>query len=301
MLLDVLEKGAFLLANNMYGNRFSDRAPSIGKEAALMVVLMIWMDEPIINLQAVDLTVSLHIWLWKSSFNFCVLCFLRQISRCTSWTQRWTCRTCPSLRIMPATAPSSFQLPLSNSTVATVSTPPRPHPTPSWPDPVLTRPRPHPTPSSPQPVLTPPILTPPCLLTPSSPRPHLTPSSPQPVLTPSPSSSRPHPIPVFSPRPHPNLSSPGPVLTPPRPHPVLTPTCPHPTLSPYPTPSSPDPVLTPRPDYTRTILSCAAHFYVSISCQLKTICMQLTKLLVHNNRLIRLRKLLRQFLFLMVS
>ena len=31
MLLDVLEKGAFLLANNMYGNRFSDRAPNIGK------------------------------------------------------------------------------------------------------------------------------------------------------------------------------------------------------------------------------------------------------------------------------
>uniref|UniRef100_A0A3B5M361 Uncharacterized protein n=1 Tax=Xiphophorus couchianus TaxID=32473 RepID=A0A3B5M361_9TELE len=29
MLLDVLEKGAFLLANNMYGNRFSDRAPNL--------------------------------------------------------------------------------------------------------------------------------------------------------------------------------------------------------------------------------------------------------------------------------
>uniref|UniRef100_A0A1A8UZ09 Latrophilin 1 n=1 Tax=Nothobranchius furzeri TaxID=105023 RepID=A0A1A8UZ09_NOTFU len=32
MLLDVLEKGAFLLANNMYGNRFSDRAPSVDLE-----------------------------------------------------------------------------------------------------------------------------------------------------------------------------------------------------------------------------------------------------------------------------
>ncbi|XP_028310687.1 adhesion G protein-coupled receptor L1 isoform X4 [Gouania willdenowi] len=32
MLLDVLEKGAFLLANNMYGNRFTDRAPSIDLE-----------------------------------------------------------------------------------------------------------------------------------------------------------------------------------------------------------------------------------------------------------------------------
>uniref|UniRef100_A0A3P8W0J3 Adhesion G protein-coupled receptor L1 n=1 Tax=Cynoglossus semilaevis TaxID=244447 RepID=A0A3P8W0J3_CYNSE len=29
MLLDVLEKGAFLLANNMYGNRFTDRAPNL--------------------------------------------------------------------------------------------------------------------------------------------------------------------------------------------------------------------------------------------------------------------------------
>lgn len=41
MLLDVLEKGAFLLANNMYGNRFSDRAPSVGKEAVLNSVLII--------------------------------------------------------------------------------------------------------------------------------------------------------------------------------------------------------------------------------------------------------------------
>lgn len=32
MLLDILEKGAFLLANNMYANSFSDRAASIGKK-----------------------------------------------------------------------------------------------------------------------------------------------------------------------------------------------------------------------------------------------------------------------------
>lgn len=31
MLLDVLEEGAFLLANNMYGNRFSDSTPNIGE------------------------------------------------------------------------------------------------------------------------------------------------------------------------------------------------------------------------------------------------------------------------------
>lgn len=36
MLLDVLEKGAFLLANNMYGNRFTDRAPSIGEQTVSM-------------------------------------------------------------------------------------------------------------------------------------------------------------------------------------------------------------------------------------------------------------------------
>lgn len=33
MLLDVLEEGAFLLANNMYGTRFSDSAANIGKNS----------------------------------------------------------------------------------------------------------------------------------------------------------------------------------------------------------------------------------------------------------------------------
>lgn len=31
MLLDVMEKGAFLLANNMYNNHFSDHAANIGE------------------------------------------------------------------------------------------------------------------------------------------------------------------------------------------------------------------------------------------------------------------------------
>lgn len=35
MLLDVLEEGAFLLANNMYGNRFSDSAANIGKNTRI--------------------------------------------------------------------------------------------------------------------------------------------------------------------------------------------------------------------------------------------------------------------------
>ncbi len=34
MLLDVMEKGAFLLANNLYGGHFSDRAPNIGTARA---------------------------------------------------------------------------------------------------------------------------------------------------------------------------------------------------------------------------------------------------------------------------
>ncbi|XP_077590255.1 adhesion G protein-coupled receptor L1-like isoform X3 [Stigmatopora nigra] len=36
MLLDILEKGAFLLANNMYGSRFSDRAPNIDLEVHVL-------------------------------------------------------------------------------------------------------------------------------------------------------------------------------------------------------------------------------------------------------------------------
>lgn len=33
MLLDVMEKGSFLLANNLYEGRFSERAPNVGKTA----------------------------------------------------------------------------------------------------------------------------------------------------------------------------------------------------------------------------------------------------------------------------
>lgn len=45
-----------------------------------------------------------------------------QVFRCVLSTQRWTSRTCISPpRIMPVTAPSSFQPPPSNSTVAMVS------------------------------------------------------------------------------------------------------------------------------------------------------------------------------------
>uniref|UniRef100_H3CEQ7 Uncharacterized protein n=2 Tax=Tetraodon nigroviridis TaxID=99883 RepID=H3CEQ7_TETNG len=36
MLLDVLEEGAFLLANNMYGNRFSDGAANIDLEVHVL-------------------------------------------------------------------------------------------------------------------------------------------------------------------------------------------------------------------------------------------------------------------------
>lgn len=119
---------------------------------------------------------------------FCVLCFHRQISRYMFWTRRWTCRTCPFRRTTQATAPSSSQPPLSNSTVATVSNP--------------------------------------------------------------------YPLPVLTPKAEK----------------LYCPVQPHSLMFPF-----------------------------AFSCKLKTICMQLTKLLVHNNRLIRLTKALRQFLFLMVS
>lgn len=63
----------------------------------------------------------------------------------------------------------------------------------------------------------------------------------------------------------------------------------------------PNPTLTPRPEELHCPLQPTFMFPFAFSCKLKTICMQLTKLLVHNNRLIRLTKVLRQFLFLMVS
>lgn len=35
MLLDVMEKGSFLLANNLYEGRFSERAPNIGESTEM--------------------------------------------------------------------------------------------------------------------------------------------------------------------------------------------------------------------------------------------------------------------------
>lgn len=40
LLLDAVEKGAFLLANNLYEGRFSDRAPNVGRwSLSLLAVL----------------------------------------------------------------------------------------------------------------------------------------------------------------------------------------------------------------------------------------------------------------------
>lgn len=70
MLLDVLEEGAFLLANNMYGNRFSVSAANIGKNTVefgshRFIYLFI---------QAEDLTFC---WLLSDSvfFFFCLVGF----------------------------------------------------------------------------------------------------------------------------------------------------------------------------------------------------------------------------------
>uniref|UniRef100_A0A672ZMC0 Adhesion G protein-coupled receptor L1a n=1 Tax=Sphaeramia orbicularis TaxID=375764 RepID=A0A672ZMC0_9TELE len=55
MLLDVLEKGAFLLANNMFANYFSDRAPSIGKCAASLVLTLTGLNRFFMHLRVVFL------------------------------------------------------------------------------------------------------------------------------------------------------------------------------------------------------------------------------------------------------
>uniref|UniRef100_A0A8C2WUY2 Adhesion G protein-coupled receptor L1 n=1 Tax=Cyclopterus lumpus TaxID=8103 RepID=A0A8C2WUY2_CYCLU len=59
MLLDVLEKGAFLLANNMYGNRFSDRAPSIDLEVHVLNTEMDLQDLSFPQNYASDSTIQL--------------------------------------------------------------------------------------------------------------------------------------------------------------------------------------------------------------------------------------------------
>uniref|UniRef100_A0A8C4F7R8 Adhesion G protein-coupled receptor L1a n=1 Tax=Dicentrarchus labrax TaxID=13489 RepID=A0A8C4F7R8_DICLA len=59
MLLDVLEKGAFLLANNMYGNRFSDRALSIDLEVHVLNTEMDLQDLSFPQNYASDSTIQL--------------------------------------------------------------------------------------------------------------------------------------------------------------------------------------------------------------------------------------------------
>uniref|UniRef100_A0A4W6FU02 Adhesion G protein-coupled receptor L1 n=1 Tax=Lates calcarifer TaxID=8187 RepID=A0A4W6FU02_LATCA len=59
MLLDVLEKGAFLLANNMYGNRFSDQAPSIDLEVHVLNTEMDLQDLSFPQNYASDSTIQL--------------------------------------------------------------------------------------------------------------------------------------------------------------------------------------------------------------------------------------------------
>uniref|UniRef100_A0A665VSH6 Adhesion G protein-coupled receptor L1a n=1 Tax=Echeneis naucrates TaxID=173247 RepID=A0A665VSH6_ECHNA len=59
MLLDVVEKGAFLLANNMYGNRFSDRAPSIDLEVHVLNTEMDLQDLSFPQNYASDSTIRL--------------------------------------------------------------------------------------------------------------------------------------------------------------------------------------------------------------------------------------------------
>ncbi|XP_075894602.1 adhesion G protein-coupled receptor L1-like isoform X2 [Nelusetta ayraudi] len=59
MLLDVLEEGAFLLANNMYGNRFSDSTPNIDLEVHLLNTEMDVQDLSFPQNSASDSTIQL--------------------------------------------------------------------------------------------------------------------------------------------------------------------------------------------------------------------------------------------------
>uniref|UniRef100_A0A3Q3WD45 Uncharacterized protein n=1 Tax=Mola mola TaxID=94237 RepID=A0A3Q3WD45_MOLML len=59
MLLDVLEEGAFLLANNMYGNRFSDSAPNIDLDVHVLNTEMDLQDLSFPQNYASDSTIQL--------------------------------------------------------------------------------------------------------------------------------------------------------------------------------------------------------------------------------------------------
>lgn len=75
LLLDAVEKGAFLLANNLYEGRFSDRAPNVGT----------WLFFSYCSARCVS-----H-WVGEA-FKELVLVFV-QIWRCTCSTRRQTYRT----------------------------------------------------------------------------------------------------------------------------------------------------------------------------------------------------------------
>lgn len=70
MLLDVLEEGAFLLANNMYGNRFSDGAANIGKNTVELDHLNSLDHIGFLFIQAEDLN-----FCWLLSDGVFVFCF----------------------------------------------------------------------------------------------------------------------------------------------------------------------------------------------------------------------------------
>lgn len=71
MLLDVLEEGAFLLANNMYGNRFSDGAANIGKNTVELDHLNSLDHIGSLFIQAEDLNFR-----WLHSDSVCFFVFL---------------------------------------------------------------------------------------------------------------------------------------------------------------------------------------------------------------------------------
>lgn len=107
LLLDAVEKGAFLLANNLYEGRFSDRAPNVGRLTSFPAFF------------------SFLASLYKSwtHLKTCVLLFFAnsKIWKCMFWTQRLTYRTWHFLTHMTATAFCRYQHRPCSSTATMVS------------------------------------------------------------------------------------------------------------------------------------------------------------------------------------
>lgn len=69
LLLDAVEKGAFLLANNLYEGRFSDRAPNVGTcTFSFLSIFALFQKLPVefrLNTVCVCVCVPGHTQIWR--------------------------------------------------------------------------------------------------------------------------------------------------------------------------------------------------------------------------------------------